>query len=98
MQSELFRKVKHKTILLGGSDFNFSTRKNKRFMVTYNNKKIHFGDPWGVPYIELNESFQNKRKAYFARHSKIKNKKGEYVIHLKTSPAYWSANLLWNPI
>jgi len=86
-------KLFHKAISLGATDFGFSNTANKRFYVIYNNKKINFGSKYGRAYIDHHD--EGKQNAWYARHSKIKNKHGEYVINLKTSPAYWS-NLLWS--
>jgi hypothetical protein len=78
---------------LGAQDFGISNKKNKRFYVLYNNIYIHFGSSVGNTYIDHKD--KNKQKAWFARHSKIKNNKGQSVIKLKSSPLYWSANILW---
>jgi len=86
--------MEQKALLLGGLNLKKSSRKNKRFMITYNDILIHFGDPNAITYYDKKDDI--KRKAYIARHSKIKNKNNKYVINLKTSPSYWSARLLWN--
>lgn len=49
-----------------------STRKGKRFMVTYDNgKTVHFGLDGGKTYID--EGNKAKREAYLKRHSKNEN-------------------------
>ncbi len=86
-------KLEQKAFKLGASKFGISERINKRFYVIYNNKYIHFGSKNGNTYIDHRDN--EKRKNWIARHSQIKNVKGEYVITLKESPSYWSKNLLW---
>ena len=49
-----------------------STRKGKRFMVTFQNgKTVHFGLDGGKTYID--EGDKIKRAAYLARHQKREN-------------------------
>ena len=78
---------------LGATDFNFSNRKNKRFFVIYQNKPIHFGSKTGSTYIDHHDNI--KRKNWKARHSKIINNDGIPFYKIKTSPEFWSYNLLW---
>ena len=77
----------------GASQFGISNRLIKRFYVIYNNKTIHSGSKTGKTYIDHHNI--DLRKNWIARHSKIQNSKGEYVITIKDSPSYWSKNLLW---
>ena len=83
--------IKQKALKLGASDFGES--KDKRFYVVYNGKKINFGSRTGSAYIDHKDD--KKKVAWYARHSKIKNKSGEYVINDKTSSSFWSAKILW---
>ena len=85
--------LKKKALELGASYFGRSNRKDKRYVVIYDNKKIHFGKFGGNTFIDHHDL--KKRNAWRNRHSKIKNKKGEYVYLLKSSPSYWAWNLLW---
>jgi hypothetical protein len=85
--------LKKKAFLLGATDFGLSNVKNKRFYIIYNNKKIHFGSSVGRTFIDHYD--EQKREAWRARHSKIKNKEGLYVYKIKTSPSFWAFNLLW---
>ena len=84
--------------------FTKSKSKGKKYAVIYNNKTINFGsstnsqfkDKTGLGlYTHLNHGDKTKRAAFRARMSKIKNKSGEYVYKLKSSPAYWAYNYLW---
>lgn len=79
--------------LLGNSA---SERRDKRF--------IHFGSRGARTYLDLIRTVRTAddiadanriRRNWYARHSKIKNKHGEYVINLPSSPAYWAARILW---
>jgi len=81
-----------------------SKASGKKYAVFYNGKTINFGsasnsqyrDSTGLGlYSHLNNNDPVKRKAFRARMSKIKNKQGEYVYKLKSSPAYWAYNYLW---
>ena len=87
-------KLEQKAFKLGASEFGISNRINKRFYVIYNNKYIHFGSKNGNTYIDHHND--EIKQNWIARHSKIKNKTGEYVIKIKESPSFWSHNLLWN--
>lgn len=83
----------NKALRLGAADFGESKIKNKRYYVVYNEKIINFGSKNGSTYIDHKDKV--KKDNWFKRHSKIKNKKGEYVINNKESASFWSANLLW---
>ena len=84
--------------------FKKSTRKNKKYMVFYNDKWIHFGDKryqhfedkTGLgEYSYLNHLDKDRRKRYLARAKKIKNKKGQLTYLDKNSPNYWAVKFLW---
>ena len=78
---------------LGASEIGNSKVNGKRFYVVYNGKRINFGSKTGSTFIDHHD--EDVRKAWRQRHSKIKNKQGQYVYKLKTSPSFWSWNLLW---
>ena len=82
-----------KALSFGASHFGVSTRKNKRFYVIISDHIIHFGSKSGSTYIDHHDSI--KRKNWRARHSKIKNKAGQYVYLDPYSPSYWSYHILW---
>jgi hypothetical protein len=86
-------KLYNKAIKLDASDFGESKNKNKRFYVIYDDKIINFGSKNGSTFYDHKDKI--KRNNWYKRHSKIKNKNGEYVIHNPNSASYWSANLLW---
>jgi hypothetical protein len=86
----LYRKAKK----YGANDFGFSDKKDKRFFVIYDHdKKINFGSRYGKAYIDHHDD--QKRKAWYARHSKIKNKYDNIVIDDPYSASFWSARILW---
>lgn len=86
---ELYKKaIKH-----GASDFGISNNINKRYYVIYNDRKINFGSKNGQTFIDHKNP--DIRRAWIARHSKIKNSNNQYVMSLKTSPSYWSRHILW---
>ena len=87
-------KLKKKALSLGADHLDYSTKKNKRFMILFRGKWIHFGSHVGNTFIDHKD--KKKRSAWYARHSKVLNKKGQKVINLKTSPSYWSARILWD--
>ncbi len=78
---------------LGATKFGKSSVKGKRFYVIYDDRIINFGSDIGHTYIDHHDT--KKRAAWRARHSKIKNGDGRYVYKLKTSPSFWSWNILW---
>ena len=86
---ELYNKAKR----LRASDFGKSKKKNKRFYVIYDGKIINFGSSVGKTYYDHKDKI--KRKAWYARHSKIKDKNNKLVINNPYSPSYWSYKLLW---
>jgi hypothetical protein len=86
---ELYIKAKR----FRASDFGKSKKKNKRFYVIYDGKIINFGSSIGKTYYDHKDKI--KRKAWYARHSKIKDKNNKLVINNPYSPSYWSAKILW---
>jgi|694.fasta_scaffold35053_6 hypothetical protein len=87
--NELYSKAKR----LGATDFGKSKKKNKRFYVIYDGKIINFGSSIGKTYYDHKDKL--KREAWYARHSKIKDKNNKYVINNPYSPSYWSNKILW---
>ena len=77
---------------LGHKHVNFSTRKNKKFMILNpeTNKYIHFGD---INYKDFTKH-QNldRRNSYIRRASKIK---GDWINDIY-SPNNLSIHILWN--
>lgn len=84
-------------------EFLKSTRKNKKYMVYYNNKWIHFGDiryehykdrtPLKI-YSYLDHNDKQRRKNYLQRSMGIKSK-GNLTYNDPNSPNYYSIKYLW---
>ena len=85
--------LRKKAYKLGATEFGVSNRKDKRFYVVYNNKKINFGSKTGMAYIDHHDEL--KRKNWKARHSQIKNKDGVPFYKIPESPEYWSYRINW---
>ena len=64
-----------------------STRSNKKWMIIYHHRKIHFGDSRYQDFTTHRDS--RRRDAYIIRH-----RKNEYWNDL-SSPGCWSRWLLW---
>ena len=85
--------------------FTKSNRKNKKYMVVYNGKKIHFGDTRYSQYRDsvslklyshLDHKDKKRQERYLKRAKGIKNAKGEYTHLDPESPNYYSIKYLWN--
>lgn len=86
-------------------EFKKSTRKNKKYMVFYNGKWIHFGDsrydqyrdttPLKL-YVNLDHFDPVRKKSYLARAKGIKDKAGNLTYLDKNSPNYYSIKYLWS--
>ena len=85
--------IKEKAFKLGATSIGYSTRKGKKYEIEYAGHIIHFGSDVGQTFLDHHD--ETIRNAWRARHHKIKNKNGEYVYKLKTSPSFWSNALLW---
>jgi ribosomal protein L24E len=85
--------IKDKALNAGATAVGYSKRAGKKYYVEYDGKIIHFGSDVGQTFLDHKD--ESIRASWRARHSKIKNKAGEYVYKLKSSPSYWSWNLLW---
>lgn len=87
-------RLRDKAYKLGAIKFGVSWLQKKRFYVVLPSLQIiHFGSRTGTTFID--HANATKRRNWWARHSAIKNKNGEFVINLKTSPSFWSAHILW---
>ena len=76
-----------------GAKLFLSHKPKKHFMVEFDGKMIQFGAKFpAITYIDHGD--MKLRNAWRARHSKILSK-GRPAYTIKTSPEYWSWNLLW---
>lgn len=88
-----FVRGKAKALGLAYSSIEPSTRKDKRFSIMHDGKRIHFGSKDGKTFIDHGDVA--KQKAWKARHSKIMNSDGTPAYLDKDSSSYYSWNLLW---
>ena len=86
-------KLRVKAFKLGTTEFGTSNAKNKKYYVIYRGKRINFGAK-NMSDSTIHKD-KERRDRYRARHRAIKNKQGQLVYKLKTSPSFWSLNLLW---
>ena len=86
-------KLENKAKKLGATNFGISKNKRKKYFVVYDGKTINFGNKGSDDYTIHNDI--GKQRAFWSRHSKIKDKKGNRVINDKTSPSYWASRILW---
>ena len=89
MISKDFQKRQKK---LGATSLDYSKRKNNKYMVEYNGKKIHFGSVHTEDFIIHKDPVS--RDKYLTKAMKISNKDGELTYQLPSYPNYWSFKLL----
>ena len=87
-----FRKLRKKAESLGADSLDYSKRKNYKYVVEYNGKKIHFGSAKTEDYI--NHKDKDRRQKYLNKAKKIKDKDGRLTYKLPFYPNFWSVNLL----
>jgi hypothetical protein len=85
--------IKDKAFSLGATAVGYSKRAGKKYYVEYDGKIINFGSDVGQTFLDHKD--ESIRARWRARHSKIKNKAGEYVYTVKESPEYWNWHLTW---
>jgi len=86
-------RLRAKALVLGADGFKPSTRKGKKYMVSYGGRWIHFGAA-GMSDFTIHKD-KERRARYRARHGKIKLQNGRLAYTVPTSPAYWSWRILW---
>lgn len=96
MSLEQVRNIAYKKKLINNDDdLQYSKRKGKRFMIYNGEKWIHFGAyPFNGFGTYLDHKDEKIRKAWKARHSQIM-KNGKPAYKDRTSPEFYSWNLLW---
>ena len=92
VQGSNFKKLQKKAKKLGADSLQYSKRKNLKYMVEYNNKKIHFGSAKTEDYITHHDL--NRRDKYLNKAKRITDKDGRLTHELPFYPNYWSVNLL----
>ena len=92
VQESDFRKLRKKAEILGADSLDYSKRKNYKYVVEYNDKKIHFGSAKTEDYITHKD--KDRRQKYLNKAKIIKDKDGRLTHELPFYPNYWSVNLL----
>ena len=92
VQGADFKKLQKKAKKLGADSLEYSKRKNLKYMVEYNDKKIHFGSAKTEDYLTHHD--QVRREKYLNKAKKITDKDGRLTHELPFYPNYWSVNLL----
>ena len=83
---------KKKAKKLGAKYLDYSKRKNNKYVVEYEGKKIHFGSTKYEDYLIHKDL--DRREKYLAKAKKITNKNGDYTYESPSYPNYWSVKLL----
>ena len=79
VEGDDFKKLQRKAKNLGAKYLDYSKRKNKKYVVEYEGKKIHFGSTKYEDYLIHKDL--DRREKYLAKAKKI-TKKNEMVITL----------------
>ena len=87
-----FKKLQKKAKKLGANSLHYSKRKNYKYVVEYNDKKIHFGSAKTEDYITHHD--QVRRERYLKKAKRITDKDGRLTHELPFYSSYWSINLL----
>ena len=74
VQGDKFKKLQKKGKKLGADSLQYSKRKNLKYMVEYNDKKIHFGSSKTEDYLTHRD--QVRREKYLNKAKKITDKDG----------------------
>ena len=94
MEGDDFKRLQKKAKKLGAKYLDYSKRKNNKYVVEYEGKKIHFGSTKYEDYLIHKDL--DRREKYLAKAKKITNKNGDYTYNSRSFPNYWSVKLLWN--
>jgi hypothetical protein len=90
-------------VKINGIEYQLSEKKGKKLKAYVNEKWVHFGqkgyehffDKTGLLPKDLNHKDEKRRELYLKRASKIKDKEGNLTANDKTSPNWFSINILW---
>ena len=88
MEGNEFKKLQRKAKKPGAK----SNRKNNKYVVEYEGKKIHFGSTKYEDYLIHKDL--DRRDKYLAKAKKITNKNGDFTYDSPSFPNYWSVKLL----
>ena len=85
-QGANFKKLQKKAKKLGADSLQYSKRKNLKYMVEYNDKKIHFGSAKTEDYLTHHD--QVRREKYLNKAKRITDKDGRLTHELPFYPNY----------
>ena len=91
-QGDDFKKLQKKAKKLGADSLQYSKRKNNKYLIEYDYKKIHFGSSNTEDYLTHKDPV--RRDKYLTKAKKITDKDGRLTHKLPFYPNYWSVNLL----
>ena len=92
VQGSNFKKLQKKAKKLGADSLQYSKRKNHKYIVEYNNKKIHVGSAKTEDFVTHQDPV--RREKYRVKAKRIVDKDGRLTHELPFYPNYWSVNLL----
>ena len=92
VEGDDFKKLQRKAKKLGAKYLDYSKRKNNKYVVEYEGKKIHFGSTKYENYL-IHKDLDTREK-YLAKAKKITNKTGDYTCNSPSYSNYWSVKLL----
>jgi len=86
-----------KGIIEDPEQIQISKAKNKRFSISWLGKTVNFGVwPYSGEGTYLDHGDEKIKKAWQARHSKIKLKDGRLAYKVPGQPEFFSWHILWN--
>ena len=91
VEGDEFKKLERKAKRFGAKSLDYSNRKNNKYVVEYDGKKIHFGSVKYEDYLFHKDL--DRREKYLAKAKKIKNKNGDFTYNSPSFPNYWSVKL-----
>ena len=92
VQGDNFKKLQKKAKKLGASSVDYSKRKNYKYILEYDNKKIHFGSVNTEDYLTHKDPV--RRDKYLTKAKKFSKKDGQLTYQIPSYPNYWSVKLL----
>ena len=92
VEGDDFKKLQRKAKKLGAKYLDYSKRKNNKYVVEYEGKKIHIGSTKYEDYLIHKDL--DRREKYLAKVKKITNKNGDVTYESPLYPNYWSVKLL----
>ena len=92
VQGDNLKKLQKKAKKLGADSLQYSKRKNYKYMIEYDDKKIHFGSAKTEDYLTHKDPV--RRDKYLSKAKRITDKDGRLTHELPFYPYYWSVKLL----